>query len=122
MGNFKTTEALKLWHSCTLHLTMFTPNLNPPPPLPLPATYPKQTMQVEQKKKKQQQKPPWEFNASCSQFQACPSSVHTQYMYQCIKVGPLHTFFHFIYFQTVFSILPSSSDASTYFQIETPSR
>ena len=78
MGNFKTTEALyKLWYSCTLHLTMFTPNLNLPPLLPLPATYPKPTMQVEQKKQ-QQQKPPWEFYASCSQFQACPSSVPTQ--------------------------------------------
>ena len=49
-----------MWHSCTLHLTMFTPNLNPPPPLPLPATYPKPTMQVEEKKK-QQQKPPLEI-------------------------------------------------------------
>ena len=52
MGNFKTTEALKLWHSCTLHFTMFTPNFNPPNPLPLQATYPKPTMQVEQKKRK----------------------------------------------------------------------
>ena len=34
--------------------------------------------------------------------------------------GHFH-FLHFIYFQTVYSALPSSSDASTYFQIETPS-
>ena len=33
--------------------------------------------------------------------------------------GHFH-FLRFIYFQTVFSVLSSNSDASTYFQIETP--
>ena len=37
-----------------------------------------------------------------------------------IPWGHLH-FLHFIYFQTVFSVLSFSSDASTYFQIEIPS-